>query len=199
MSKSNISTMLVGFIMIAASFESAYSQNVENSSYKTFNGERVLRHEVTIPAPIDSIWYAFTTAEGMTSWMVPLAAIELKTGGRIETSYDRKAKLGDPRNIHNTVLSFIPGKMFSFKIGLTDQFPEEPRETSTLFYVIFFDEVEKDTTRVEGSMLGWGEGDQWDQVYEKFEWGNAYTFEQLYKRFTEGPVDWTKKEQPTVK
>jgi len=177
----------------------SHSQEARNTSYRMPSGERVLRHEIEIPAPVDSIWASFTTVEGMKTWMVPVAEIELKTGGKLETNYDPSAHIGDSLNIHNTVLCYIPRQMFSFRIGLTKNFPPDPRLASTLFFVLLIEKVGDNSTRVEGSMLGWGVGEQWDDVYKKFEWGNGYTFEQLYKRFTVGPVNWEKKVQPTMK
>ncbi len=194
------SVAAIATLLVTVSMGSAVkSQEVKNSSYVTDSGQRVLRQEMVVPVPPDSVWYAFTTVSGMTSWMVPIASIDLKTGGDLETSYNPAGKLGDPDNIHNTVLSFIPNKMFSFRIGLTAQFPEEPRKAGSLFYVILLDDLGNGQTRVEGSMLGWGDGDQWDEVYKKFERGNEYTFHQLYKRFTHGPITWKTTNGPSLK
>jgi len=46
---------------------------------------------------------------------------------------------------------------------------------------------------VTESMLGWGEGDDWNQVYELFNRGNAYTLAELARSFDQGPTVWEKK------
>lgn len=178
-------------VLLAISVTAADSTSVvRNTSYVAPTGERVLQHEVVIPARLDSVWWAFTTTEGVLTWMVPVASIDLRTGGLWETNYSPSAKIGDSANIRNTVLCYIPNRMLSFKVNLTDPFPVQVREAGTLFYVIEMEEVGENRVKVVGSMLGWGEGPQWNDVYNKFDWGNSYTFEKLHERFTKGPRTW---------
>ena len=49
-----------------------------------------LVHEGTVNAPLDQVWAAFTTNEGLESWMTAHAKIELKVGGTMKTQYDRE-------------------------------------------------------------------------------------------------------------
>jgi hypothetical protein len=39
-------------------------------------------------------------------------------------------------------------------------------------------------------MLGWGNGEDWGQVYNFFDRGNAFTMTELARRFDQGPVAW---------
>jgi hypothetical protein len=82
-----------------------YSQRVKNSSFASPTGERVLRQEITIDAPLQEVWNAMTTDDGLKSFMVPTAKIELKTGGAWETNYRIGSRIGDPDNIRNQVLA----------------------------------------------------------------------------------------------
>src|ERR1700759_5755934 len=42
---------------------------------------RVLVLEVTIPASKEDVWHAFTTSEGLSTWLTPGAVVDLRSGG----------------------------------------------------------------------------------------------------------------------
>jgi hypothetical protein len=42
---------------------------------------KVLRIELSIPAPVHDVWEAFTTQQGLSSWLAPDVSVELKPGG----------------------------------------------------------------------------------------------------------------------
>ncbi|HEY2933588.1 MAG TPA: DUF6265 family protein [Acidobacteriota bacterium] len=170
--------------------------DVVNTSYVTPAAERVLRHEVIVNTTLEDAWKALTTSEGLKSFMAPTAEVELREGGKFHSNYTVGSKLGDPGTIYNQVLSFIPMKMFSIKIGLTDQFPAEPRQAGTLFAVLEFEDLGNNKVRVIESMIGWKTGPDWDKTYEFFNRGNAYTLKKLQQRFVEGPVNWNKAGAP---
>src|ERR1700749_4940428 len=44
-------------------------------------GEQALVIEVTVPAPIGQVWKAFTTSEGLSTWLKPNAVVDLRGGG----------------------------------------------------------------------------------------------------------------------
>jgi hypothetical protein len=167
-----------------------YTAKVANTSYVAPNGDRVLRHEVDIPASLADTWTAMSTSEGLRSFIAPVALLELKSGGCFCTNYTPGTKIGDPGTIQNRVLSYIPRQMLSAKINLVDIFPPQPRAENTLFLVMEFSERDPHTTHVKASLLGFGSGEEWDKVYKFFDGGNAYTFGQMYKRFAVGPKKW---------
>ena len=76
-------------IMLALFVQIAQGQEVSNTSYIDLNGNHVLRHEITIVAPLQEVWNAFTTTEGLKSFVAPVASIDLKVGGIWEASYNR--------------------------------------------------------------------------------------------------------------
>lgn len=170
-----------------------YTKKVKNTSFVAPSGERVLRHEVIVDATLEEVWEALTTAEGLKSFMAPTVDVELKTGGRFESNYKRGSKIGDPGTIHNIVLSYVPMEMFAIKVGLTEQFPPEPREAGTLFSVLTFKQLGPKRVEVTESMVGWKQGPEWDQTYGFFDQANAYTLGQLCKRFAVGPREWVAK------
>lgn len=163
---------------------------VKNTSFVTPSGERVLRHETTVHGSLADVWNAVTTSEGLMSFMAPVVHMELKTGGVFDSNYRAGSKLGDPGTIHNMVLNFVPMEMFSIKVGLTDQFPQRPRDAGTLFAVLTFKDAGANQVLVTISMLGWDHGEDWDLVYKHFDRGNAYTLAELAQRFEQGPKVW---------
>lgn len=77
--------------------------------------EGPLVHESTINAPVSNVWHAFTTQEGLESWMVAHAQIDLRVGGKMLTNYQPDGVIGDENTIENTILSFEPERMLSLK------------------------------------------------------------------------------------
>jgi uncharacterized protein YndB with AHSA1/START domain len=167
-----------------------FTAKVTSTSYVAPTGERVLRHEVDVPAPLADVWNAMTTSEGIRSFIAPVTLVELKSGGCYCTNYTPGTHIGDKGTISNRVLSYIPQQMLSAKINLVDIFPPQPRAENSLFLVLEFSARDPQSTHVKASLLGFGTGEQWDKVYKFFDTGNAYTFGQLYKRFVVGPKKW---------
>lgn len=187
-----IATLALGCAAAAAQQRPAwpYAEFVHNTSYTAPSGERVLRHEGNVPAPIEKVWAAFATSEGIASWMAPVADVELKTGGKWYSNYRIGSKIDDPDTIRNQMLSYIPGRMYSAKINLVQGFPDGPRKANTLFVVVEFAPAGATETHVSVSLLGWGSGKDWDEVWGHFQWGNGYTLGELVRRFKDGPTDW---------
>lgn len=176
--------------VLAAWPGSGLGQAVENTSYRDADGHRVLRQSVVVEAPVDSVWRAFTTGEGLRSFVAPVAEIDLEVGGRWEASYDRDARIGDPGNIVNEILSYLPREMLSIRVRRAPPdfpFPDEVKEVWT---VIQLEEMDDGRSRVTETMLGWKEGRAWDALYAAFERDNATVFRRLSERFRSGPVDW---------
>src|SRR5690348_8905590 len=144
---------------------STKANGVRNTSYE-LDGQRVLRHEGIVDAGLEQVWTTSTTAEGMRTYLGPVVEFELKTGGKFATNYRPGSKIGDAGTIHNEVLAYIPRKMLSFKVGLTDRFPAGPRQAGTLFAVLEFERISVHKTKVTILMAGWGTGPDWDQVYQ---------------------------------
>ena len=169
---------------------------VKNSSYEVA-GERVLRHEVTINAALEQVWHSVTTTEGLRTWVAPVMEFELRTGGKFHSNYRPGAQIGDPGTIYNTVLSYLPQKMLSFKIGLTDRFPEGPREAGTLLAVVQFEAMGKRKTKAILSVVGFGQGSEWDTVYKFFDTNNPSSLSMLRESLEKGPIDWQKPKTPS--
>jgi uncharacterized protein YndB with AHSA1/START domain len=164
---------------------------VSNTSYVDAAGQKALQLSMDIPAPPRAVYEAFATAEGFKSWAVAVARIDLRTGGEIESSYDPKASIGDPNNIKNQIVTFIPDHLLVIRnVQAPKGFPGESEFRKTVT-VVEFDRVADGRTRVRITNTGYGASPEAQTVYGHFEWGNAYTLAELKKRFETGPVDRT--------
>jgi len=163
---------------------------VSNTSYVDAAGQKALQLSMDIPASPHQVFEAFATSDGFKSWAVAVANVDLRTGGTIEASYDPKAKIGDPNNIKNQIVTFIPDHLLVIR---NIQAPEgfagkgEFQKTVTIIELAPI----ATGTRVRLTNTGYGDSEEARTVYGHFEWGNAYTLAELKKRFDNGPIDRT--------
>jgi hypothetical protein len=166
------------------------AQEAAGSSYVAPDGSRVLRHGITVPAPAAEVWEALTTTEGVRSWAVPVAEVDFRLGGVWESSYRPDARIGDPANIRNRFIAYLPMRMVAIQIDRAPPGFPHADLLPELFTVIELEALAPDRTQVTISMVGFRQGDGYDILHRHFDAGNAWSLEQLRKRFAEGPVDW---------
>jgi uncharacterized protein YndB with AHSA1/START domain len=146
--------------------------------------ERTLRHEGVVHASADDLWRFWTTAEGWKKLGIAHADVEIKIGGQIRTNYNPEGTIGDDGTITNTILAYEPGRMLSFKPTAPKNAPPPVQEIcKTGWSVLRFEPLSPTTTRVSISMMGFGEGELYDQAYAFFDRGNAYTLSKLQAAF----------------
>jgi uncharacterized protein YndB with AHSA1/START domain len=136
-----------------------------------------------VPAPPAAVWQALTTAEGWRRMGVPFAVVDLRIGGTIETNYAATAHLGQPDNIKNQVVAFIPGRMLALRnIQAPPNFPypEEFAKTATVFELR---PVGRGATRIVVTGVGYGEAPAYDWLLDKFKQGDAWTLKELADSF----------------
>src|SRR5215472_5088211 len=86
-------------------------KHVTTTSFVETSGDKALQLSVEVPASAHDVFDAFATSEGFRSWAVPVANVELKIGGSIEGSYDASAQLGNPGNIKNQIVAYVPDRL----------------------------------------------------------------------------------------
>jgi uncharacterized protein YndB with AHSA1/START domain len=158
----------------------SFCQAVKNTSYKNEAGEKVLRLETILPMGISASWQLFTTDQKLKTWLAPVVHIELKTGGYIVTNYDSTKKLTDKSSIHSRIINFITNEMLILKVNLNDNFPKSAiAADSNLQHIIQLFEIDSQHTKIISSMVGFGNGSDWDKTYDFFLKGNTWTFGEL--------------------
>ena len=136
-----------------------------------------------VNAPVNEVWKALTTKEGIESWMVAKTEFELRVGATWKTSYSKDSTLDDDAAIHHTILAFDPGRMLSFR---TVKYPKGfafPDALARTWTVIYLEPAGERQTRFTGRMLGFGDDQESQKMRAFFERGNRQTLDQLIKHF----------------
>lgn len=170
------------FLALALCATAGFAQNT-TAPMKAVAADKILVLEVTVPAPIAVVWQAFTTSEGLSTWLTPGAVVDLREGGEWTAHFPGGSTGG------GTILSFVPEKELVLSALAPDRFPTV-RATRTKARFQF--EARGDTTIVRLTQTGWKEGDEWVRAYEYLTVGNAQLLVALHHRFVSGPIDWTK-------
>jgi uncharacterized protein YndB with AHSA1/START domain len=164
--------------------------DVLNTSSASAAGERTMQLSVVVPASRAEVWAAFTTSDGYRSWATPLASVELKVDGIIETSYDAAAKLGSPDNIRNQITAYVPERLLVMRNVQTPTGFPNAAELARTAVIIELEALDTRSTRVTLTGVGYGPGPKFDELFRMFEWANSYSLAELKARFVGGPVDW---------
>ena len=170
------------FLAFVLSATAGFAQNT-TAPLKPVAADKVLVLEVTVPAPIAAVWQAFSTSEGLSTWLTPGAVVDLREGGEWTAHFPGGSTGG------GTILSFEPEKELVLSALAPDKFPTV-RATRTKARFQF--EALGDSTIVRLTQTGWKEGDEWVKAYEYLTVGNAQLLATLHHRFVSGPIDWTK-------
>ncbi len=192
--KRQIGAIATSLVLLAASQAQAAGwkdfPGVENSGFVEADGDRVMQLSILVPAPRSEVWTAFTTSAGYRTWATPLAFVDLKVDGVIETNYSPEAKLGSPDNIKNQITAYLPERLLVLRnIQAPSGFPGAAEFGQTAV-VIELASPSPQTTQVTLSAVGYRSGPVFDNLYRQFEWANAYSLAELKARFVSGPIDW---------
>lgn len=142
-----------------------------------------LVHEGIVNAPLNQVWAAFTTKAGLESWMAAHAEIDLVIGGMMKTQFDPQGTTDDAGAIANTILSYEPGRMLSFKVA---RFPlgfPFPSAIRNMWTIVYFEAQGENATRIREVCLGFGHDDESQRLREFFNRNNAVTLGLLQKQF----------------
>jgi uncharacterized protein YndB with AHSA1/START domain len=146
---------------------------VIDTSFLAPDGSRTLQQSITIKAPVAILWKAFAEAQEFSKWSAPVAAIDLRTGGSIEASYDPKKPIGDPDNIRHRILTYLPERLLVFQNIQAPSGLKGREALARVVSVLEFTPLEKDLTRVTLSQTGWGDDAAANGLYGFFQKGNA--------------------------
>jgi uncharacterized protein YndB with AHSA1/START domain len=165
-------------------------KGVANTSFVEPGGDRAIQLSVDVAASPAQVFDAFATSAGFSSWAVPVAHVDLRIGGIIEASYNAAAKLGDPNNIKNQILAYVPARLLVIRNVQAPRGFADPALFAHTVTIIEMAPVDSGHTRVTLTNAGYGQSEGYKTLYGHFEWGDAYTLSELKTRFEKGPVDW---------
>jgi uncharacterized protein YndB with AHSA1/START domain len=147
---------------------------------------KVLRIEITVPAPRAEVWKVFSTSEGLSTWLAPNSNVDLKPGGEWMVHFPGGSSGG------GNIVSFVPGKEIVLSALAPDQFPTVRAERTTARFEL---EDRGTGTLVRLTQTGWKDGGEWDRAYEYLTAGNAQLMATLHRRFVSGPIDFSAKSE----
>ena len=138
--------------------------------------------EAVVNAPVEAVWNAWTTVEGIQSWMVAKTDIDLRVGGLWRTSYTRDADLAGDTAIHHRILAFDAGRMLAFQTVKTPKnFPFAG--IAQTWTVVYLEPAGSGRTKVTVRMVGYGDDPESLKMRAFFDKGNQATMDSLVKRF----------------
>ena len=151
--------------------------------------DRTVVKVVTVKAPVDEVWKAWSTSEGIASFFAPAARIEARPGGPFEVYMNPYAKPGMKGADDMVVLAVQEKKMISFTWNSPPHLAEVRSQRTSV--TVRLSPAGEGLTEVRLTHGGWGDGGQWDQSFAYFDraWGNVLA--NLQKRYAEGPIDWS--------
>ena len=146
--------------------------------------ERILRHEVTVEAPIGRVWDAWTTAEGL-EFVSASSRVELRVGGAYEWFLDLPPDAAGRRGSEGSrVLAWLPHRMLAFAWTFPPNVATLRAAGETTQVVVLFDELDDASTRVGLSVHGWGDGSDWDAGWDYFDVAWRTVLDRLRSHFS---------------
>ncbi len=111
--------------------------------------------ETVVNAPREEVFATYTSSAGWKSFFGVESKIELRPGGPFEIYFSMEPPEGTRGSEGCTVLSYIPGRMFSYTWNAPPKFPAERNERT--WVVVMFDDVGTARTRVRAMHMGFRE------------------------------------------
>lgn len=146
-------------------------------------GSDVLTMQATLNAPVQDVWAAFTTKDGIESWMVGKTDFDLKVGAVWHTSYNKTSTLDDESTIHHQLLAYDPQRMLADRTVKPPKGFLFPNAIGKTWTVVYFDAIDATHTKVVFNMFGFGADEESQKMRAFFERGNQATMDSLVKHF----------------
>jgi uncharacterized protein YndB with AHSA1/START domain len=149
----------------------------------------LLTASTLLKASRKEIWDAWTTAQGIKSFLAPDCKIDFRVGGAYEIYFDPQADPKDRGSIGSVILAIQPLEMFSFSWCNPPSLPEIRWQYTHV--TIRIREVSARQRQVILLQDGWGSGEDWEKAYQYFRhaWQEV-VMSQLVKRFEIGSINW---------
>ncbi|MGZ5241923.1 MAG: SRPBCC family protein [Caldimonas sp.] len=151
--------------------------------------ERSVDRETIVAAPIEVVWQAWTSKDGIESFFAPEAEIEPRVGGAFHIHMDPLAEPGLKGADDMRFMALQAPTMLSFDWNAPPSQPEMRKQRT--FVVVRLADIDGKTTRVSVHHTGWGAGAEWDKTFAYFDRAWDFVLGNLKARFETGPYDWS--------
>lgn len=156
---------------------------VVDTSFTAPDGSRTLQQSIAVAAPVAMLWKAYVDAGEFQKWSAPVAAIDLKTGGSIEASYDPKKPIGDPDNIKHRIITYLPERLLVFQNIQAPSDLKGREAFAKVVSILEFGPSGNGLTKVTLSQTGWGDDAAAKGMYGFFQKGNAQVLAHMKKTY----------------
>jgi uncharacterized protein YndB with AHSA1/START domain len=153
------------------------------------SGERAVDKQLVVAAPIEAVWRAWTSRDGIRSFFAPDAEIDPRVGGAFHIHMDPLAEPGMKGADDMRFMALQRPTMLSFDWNAPPSLPEARKQRT--FVVIRLADIDGRSTRVTLHHTGWGDGGEWDETYAYFDRAWGVILGKLQASFVSGPVDWS--------
>jgi len=152
---------------------------------------RMLSTEFEVKAPIEKVWQAWTTPDGIKSFFAPDCKVELRVDGAYEMYFRLEAKPGERGGEGMRILGLEPMRRLAFTWNAPPEIPDIRGQRTMV--ILEFEKKDANRTLVRFTHLGWGEGASWDKTYEYFDhaW-NEFVLPRFRYVMEGGAVSWDK-------
>jgi uncharacterized protein YndB with AHSA1/START domain len=145
---------------------------VHDTSTVDQTGARLLRDTVTIKAPPAAVWTALTDQAAYRAWAAPESYIDLRVGGLLEVAFTPGAKPGDPTNLKQQIVAYVPERLLVFRNLPSQGGPPGAAAYPKLAIVMELSARPDGGTEVSLSQVGYGTGADFDALYGFFKTHN---------------------------
>jgi uncharacterized protein YndB with AHSA1/START domain/predicted enzyme related to lactoylglutathione lyase len=131
--------------------------------------------------PIDTVWKRWTTHEGLKTFLGYDNKIELTPGGAFEIYFLKDNPVGLKGSEGCKVLSYLPGKYFSFSWNAPPKFMDIRDSDYKTWVVLDFKALPNNRTDITLTHLGWPADEKWTPVFDYFSAAWEHALDQLAK------------------
>ncbi len=147
--------------------------------------DRKIEIEETIPTSIDSLWNAWTTNDGLQSWLIDNTDVELKIGGKFEIYFAMDVPDGSRGSEKCTILSYAPESMLSFSWNAPPTIPSLRKLGPCTWVVLNIERVDDSHTKLKLTHYGIkSDANDWDAYLAYFQSAWPQVFLALQKHFS---------------
>lgn len=145
-------------------------------------------NEAVIDASASEVWRLITTKDGMESWIVPHAEVDLRVGGLLRTHHDPDGTIGDSRTITSRILAVVPKRLFSIRVAEAPAWLPFAESVKGTWYEISLSPLSRGRTRIRCVGRGFGNGPVEFAARAFVDRGNVWALDRLQKVFADRKV-----------
>ena len=188
-----VNLLLVALMIVAPLMQLSLATETRSTQQKPVTAkeqsEKAIKLEIVLNAPVEKVWKAWTTKEGIKSFFAPDCDIDLRVLGKYDILFNPSAPVGLRGAENNLILAIQEGKLLSFTWDAPPIFPNIRKQRTSV--VIRLTQLDANKTKLSLTQSGWGDGEEWNKVYDYFviAWGEI-VLPFLKHSLDSGPIDW---------